>query len=406
MGPIRLIFIVGLFCSGSVHAAPLCIDYLVDRSLAVPVSNIAKDLSLPYPIIKNTKVQTTQKPNHAFHRTLDFFKPDISKLRGATELFKILEKTSGQFSEVTRSEITSWAKSFLPGYQLLFIDQLREYKFANSYHSPSYPAYNSNTGILDDKFLFELYAQKKIPILRITDLLSVSLLLAQPELRKQFEIAMQLYERALALGDLTPEDQLQGAKTASTYSDLNRLQYLSTVINFMIKHVVFINSDKKSDKLVLWGSQNLINFAANQVGHEQPQDVKRAIDLSLHAHSQALKYFAEQSQKGSNSVKDFFDFLVQRKLLSPPASTHISLPEFAHASLNQQLNRFDINLVQSNFEAIRLNESFQSAWLRFSRVLRQDNQPATQLLHYRFRFELIKLYLAIAEDDIASDELR
>ena len=392
-------------------AGLICSDYLTSKSLALPLQQISEDLQLPLPQIRSSGLRISQTHEaqavQNFIKTIDYFKSDLERMNGGKELFKIIQTSNGQFTEILKQDLSEWAKKFIPGYEFIDLEQVKTFNFLSTYPNPRYPTFDASTGVLDAKFLLELYAHKKIPLLRMTDLLSVSLLLAQPQLREQFELATQLYAKALNLGDLNHEDQLQGARTVRPFADLHRLEYLETILYFLLDRVVFKASDNNKYKLVLWGADNIRFFAHQQLGQGLPQDIKPALDLSLFAHPKALKYFAEQSQLKTSSVLRFFNHLVAKNLLSRPAELHMSLPEAAHAQLNQQLTHFDLTLVRSNFEAQRRHDNFDQAWRRFSGFVHYENEhPASYFVHYPSRFELIKLYLQIAAEDIAQDEQR
>jgi hypothetical protein len=400
-----LLFLPFFVTALTVQAELSCSDFLTSPSLVQPLKQISEDLTLPYPAQRNSSFRSSNMAATSFTATVDYFKNDITRMQGGKELFKIIQNSNGQFNEILKKDLSEWAKKFLPDYEFIDLDQVKNYPFKSKYPSPRYPILDLSTGVLDSKFLFELYAAKKIPLLKMTDLLSITLMLAQPQLRLQFELAVQLYARALNLGDLNSEDQRQGARTIRPYADMNRLDYIVTIIHFLLDRIVFSLSDKNKHKLVLWGSDNLSFFSSQQMGQTLPQDIKPALDLSLFNHPKAMTYFTTQSELKKPSVLKFFKHLITHKLLSRPAELHMSLPALAHTQLNQQLTHFDLTLVRSNFEAQRKNENFDQAWRRFSGFIHYENEhPASYFVHYPSRFELIKLYLQIAAEDIIQDE--
>ncbi len=394
-----------LFTQLSLAISPtLCEGYLAGQDIVRPLATVISKLKLPTQ--KSPKSRSGVDPTAALLKSLNFFRSNLELLQGGPELFRIFESGDKLNEDQFKSRLAEWAKSNLQGYKLIYLDEVTAYKFSNRYLNQNIPIYDFDQGLLDDKFLFELYADRKIPILNVDDLVSKILILAQPKLRSEFERLVRLYQKAQALGDQTLQDQLQVRTSRSQiYSDSNRLEYISIILGFLLDQIVFLSPDSGGKhKLVLFGSKNLNIFAQNQLT-SIPQDLAPAIDLSLVRYAPALSYFEEQCDSNNLAVPDFFSFLVQIRILNRPGSNHLRLPVLAHNTMNQLLSGISLVMVRSNFESRRLNDQGLQAWLRLSSFLNGETElPIQQLLKYGFRFEMIKHYIQIVETDIAKDE--
>lgn len=388
----------------SAVASSICNSYLSDQDIVKPLSSVISKLKLPIQSPHNQQARI--HPTMAVLESLKFFRPNLELMSGGAELFKIFELADLISEDQFKAKLTNWTKKHLPEYNLIYLDEVKAYKFINISEDVRRHIFNFNTGVLDDKFLYELYADKKIPMLNANDLISKLLVLAQPGLRTEFERLINLYQRAQNLGDKPAQNQIFNRSLKEhPNADLNRLEYISTLIRFLTDQIVYLSPDKnKKHKLVLFGSENLNLFAQNQL-ISKPQDLTPAIDLSLINNPRALKYFEEQSALGHPSVNQFFSFLIEKKILKGPTSSHVQLSRLALETFNQSLRGINTILIRSNFESERLNDQGLQSWMRLSSFLYNETDlPIQQILKYGFRFELIKKYINIVEYDISNDE--
>ncbi len=400
---LKIILIFFIF-SPSVYAEGICSNFLTPfrYDIVKPILNANQNLKLPSGFGRQ---DTKFKSNitEGILKSLSFFRPSLEKLNGGLELFKIFE-TSDQITEKElKANLNVWTSKYIPGYEVLFLDDIKRFKFMNSYPSKSIPIYDPETGTLDDKFLFELYAIKKIPILKVTDLVSQILVLSAPQLRDQFEILVNLYQRGQDLGDQTTEDQsYDRTRVIRPHANKNRLQYISTITELLISRLVFLSPYNKSRQLVLFGSFNLLE--SSEVLNSM--DIRKLLDLSLSAFPSALNYFEEQAKNSNRSVFSFFNFLVKANLVSKPAKDHMTQSRSAHFSLSGLMDHFNILSIESKSRSIRANDSSETAWIRFSDLIFYDRlNPIAQISKYGFRFDWIEHYVKIVESDIISSEL-
>ncbi len=403
---VNLVILVLVFASKSAVAEMTCSNYLAASNLKEPLMHISKTLKLPFPKLADANNSSKNTSIDAFIKAVEFFKHGIESMKGAPELFNILQRSQGQFPEMLKHDLAIWAKTFLPGYEFIYADQVKAFPYKNTKAGSVQLFFDERTGVLDDSYLFELYAHKKIPLLNIDDLISVSLLMAQPNLRQHFELAIQLYQRAVILGDLSSAAQLFTNSTNQPFADKNRLEYLATLIHFLLDQIAFISTSKGEVKLILWGAKNLKCFAETQIGQDLPKDFKASLDLSLYNHPIALSYFVDQSgSQNAASVLDFFNLLVLNGLLPVPPQSHLVAPREAHGYIHHRLHHFEIMLISSNFEATQAKQNFSQAWDRLARAINlQKTDPLNFWLEYSSRLLVIKYYLQIANEDITSDE--
>lgn len=377
-----------------------CTNFLLNKNLTKSIEFIFKNLNLPHPNASQTK----DSSGTSLGNSLQLFKNSLSKLNGGQKLIEIFELGEVLSAQDFKFKIRVWAKEFLPGYEILYLQDVENFNFENYYKNTKIPFYDKKSGILDDKFLFELYSKKRIPILNQTDLISQILVLAQPKLRAKFEKLVRLYQRAQALGDLTTEDQMHGGISINpAFANKNRLSYISTLAQLLTGRLVFLSPDDNQRRLVLWGNDNLMNPI--DFTKQKMTKLKSYIDLSLIGHPNALSYFNQQSEKKNKSALGLFLFLTKHKILPKPAHAHVEFPMFAQEALHWALSHIDLIQIESGFEATRNNLDPHQAWVHFSNMLYYDDtNPISQILRYRFRFEWINHYINIVEEDISATE--
>lgn len=382
-----------------------CETYLSNKKYDIvrPLISAIQKLDLPLGLNRH---ESKFKPNEQEEilKSLSFFRPSLENLPGGKDLFRVFENIGNGSPDQIKEVINEWAKKYLPGYEIIFLDDVKLFKFTNFYPNKNIPIFDPETGTLHDKFLFELYANKQIPVLNVTDLVSTLLVLSAPKLRENFEKLVDLYQRSQALGDLNEDDLMFGyPKISRPYRNLNRLSYISTVMDLLISRLVFLSPYNGLRQMVLFGSQNLLATSSNL----KSVDLAKALDLSLTPNKNAMDYFEEQSKLNNRSVMGLFNFLVRSKILPRPANVHMSYPTIAQQSIAEQSRHFNLVRIESRLVSDRLQDSTEQAWLRFSNFVYNDQaNPITQTSRYPFRFEWIEHYIKIVESDVVSTENR
>ncbi len=399
------ILVLVLLISYSASAKFQCEHLLnpVRQDIIKPLLSATQNLNLPSGLNRQESKFKANVHEELFN-SLSFFRPSLENLSGGVDLFKIFEDMDELSNRQIKDSLNEWASEFLPGYEILFLDDIKSFKFRNSYPNKSVKIFDEETGTLDDKFLIELYANKKIPILNTTDLISKLLVLAIPKLREQFEKLVDLYQRGQALGDLNEDDLMYTIqRNKRPYANNDRLSYISSIIELLTSRLVFLSPYAEERQLVLFGANNLLSASLDL----NSVNLSKSLDLSLKDKKRALDYFIQKALENSKSVLGLFNFLVKNNLLPKPAKDHMAFPAVAHQSIFDQVVHFDFVRLEARIVSDRQNDNEEQAWIRYSNFVYHDrSNPVAQVARYQFRFAWIEHYIKIVEGDIVSAENR